>query len=146
MDELIQDGQEKGMFDNLSGKGKPLNLQQNHYAGDMAFANDLLKEYDVPPAWIQERNGILNEMHALREEIVRQWAWHEREMGEASIEEKGRITIRWDDYCLKWIDQIAKLNKRIVTYNLKRPLVNMELFKLTIEDELARAQARRWLR
>ena len=146
MEELIQGGKEKGLFDNLRGKGKPLNLSKNHFAGDMAFANELMKENDIPPAWIQERNGILQETEALRAEIVRQWAWHQREMEAVSIEDKGRVTISWDDYCLKWIAQIAELNKRIASYNLKRPLENMELFKLDIDKELAHANAPRWFR
>ncbi len=146
IEELIQDGQEKGVFDNLSGKGKPLNLHKNHFAGDMAFANELMKENDIPPAWIQERNGILQDTEALRTEIERQWAWHQREMEAVGIEEKGRVTISWDDYCLKWIERIAILNKRIVIFNLKRPLENMELFKLDIDKELARANAPRWFR
>ncbi len=146
IDDLIQDGQEKGIFDNLSGKGKPLNLNKNPFAGDMAFANELMKENDIPPTWIQERNGILQDTEALRAEIVRQWEWHQREMEGVSVADRGRVTISWDDYCLKWIEQMAALNKRIATYNLKRPLENMELFKLDIDKELARANALRWFR
>ena len=144
MEELIQDGKDKGMFDNLAGKGKPLKLGKNLFEGDMAFAHELMKENDIPPAWIQERNGILEETAALRTHMERQWAWHQREMANAGLGEKGRVTISWDDYCLKWIATIAKLNKRIVTYNLKRPLENMELFKLDLNDELARIEAPRY--
>ena len=67
-------------------------------------------------------------------------------MEAVSLADRGRVTISWDDYCLKWIEQIAALNKRIATHNLKRPLENMELFKLDIEKELARANAPRWFR
>lgn len=146
IDDLIQDGKEKGVFDNLRGKGKPLNLSKNPFAADMAFANELMKENDIPPTWIQERNGILQDTEALRAEIVRQWEWHQREMEAVSVADRGRVTISWDDYCLKWIEQMAALNKRIVSYNLKRPLENMELFKLDIDKELARANAPRWFR
>lgn len=144
MEELIQDGKEKGVFDNLSGKGKPLKLGKYLFAGDMAFANELMKENDIPPAWIQERNSILEETAVLRTNMERQWDWHQREMAAAGWGEKGRVTISWDDYCLKWIATIQKLNKRIVTYNLKRPLENMELFKLNIDKELERIEAPRY--
>ncbi len=145
IDELIQESMEKGYFDNLPGKGKPLNLQRNPYAADMELANELLKENDLPPAWILQRNEILAKIAKLRAEIVRQWEWHEREFGVATSE-KGRLTIRWDDNCLKWIGEIAELNKAIDAFNFKRPSDNLEIFKLNLEAELKRADAPRWLR
>ena len=59
---------------------------------------------------------------------------------------KGRLTIRWDDNCLKWIAEIDELNKAIEAFNLKRPFDNLEIFKLNLESELKRAGAPRWLR
>lgn len=145
IDELIQEGMEKGHFDNLPGKGKPLNLKKNPYAADMELANELLKENDLPPAWILQRKEILAKIAKLRAEIGRQWMWHEREFSIATAD-KGRLTIRWDDYCLKWQNEIADLNKTIDAFNLKRPFDNLEIFKLDLEGELKRAGAPRWLR
>ncbi len=31
IEDIIQEGVEKGLFDNLKGKGKPLNLSRNHF-------------------------------------------------------------------------------------------------------------------
>ena len=145
MDELIQEGMDGGLFDNLPGKGKPLNLNKNPYAADMELANELLKENDLPPAWILQRNDILAKIARLRTEIVRQWEWHEREFGIATAN-KSRLTIRWDDCCLKWTNEIVELNKEIDGFNLKRPFDNLEIFKLNLEGELKRANAPRWLR
>ncbi len=147
MEELIQEGVEKGMFDNLPGKGKPLNLTNNHFEAGQELAHSILKENDLPPAWIMERNQILAETAELRAEIERKWAWHgERFTAVTTSTERDRLTISWDDACLKWAAQIEKLNKRINTYNLKRPSANMELYKLNLEAELQRAGAARWLR
>ncbi|MCA9916947.1 MAG: DUF1992 domain-containing protein [Anaerolineales bacterium] len=145
IEEIIQEGFEKGHFDNLPGKGKPLNLNKNPYAADMQLANELLKENDLPPVWILQRNEILAKTARLRAEIERQWAWHQREFGVATAN-KGRLTISWDDYCLKWIAEIGELNKAIDAFNLKRPFDNIEIFKLTIDSELKRVAAPRWLR
>lgn len=144
IEELIQEGMDNGLFDNLPGKGKPLNLNKNPYAADMQLANELLKENDLPPAWILQRNEILAKIAKLRTEIERQWAWHEREFAIATME-KGRLTLRWDDYCLKWAKEIVVLNKVIDSFNLKRPFDNIEIFKLDLESELKRANAPRWL-
>ena len=145
IDELIQEGMADGLFDNLPGKGKPLNLQRNLYAADMELANELLKENDLPPAWILQRNEILAKIAKLRAEIERQWDWHQREFAVAAAS-RSQLTIRWDDYCLKWDEAIDELNQAIDTFNLKRPSDKLEIFKLNLEDELKRAGAPRWLR
>ncbi len=145
IEELIQEGMDNGLFDNLPGKGKPLNLNKNPYAADMELAHELLKENDLPPVWILQRNEILAKVAKLRAEIERQWVWHRQEFGVASAN-KGRLTISWDDYCLKWIAAIVELNKAIDAFNLKRPFDHIEIFKLTIDSELKRMEAPRWLR
>ncbi len=145
IEELIQEGIDNGLFDNLRGKGKPLNLNKNVYAADMELAHELLKENDLPPVWILQRNEILAKVAKLRTEIERQWRWHHQEFGVASAN-KGKLTISWDDCCLKWIGQMAELNKAIDAFNLKRPFNHIEIFKLTIESELKRVGAPRWLR
>jgi DnaJ family protein C protein 28 len=146
IEELIQEGRERGLFDDLPGKGKPLDLQKNPYEKDMELANKLLKDNDLPPAWILQRNNILADISQLRSDIRRQWAWYEREFAAASAAGKGRLTISWDDYCLKWVETVADLNKRIESFNLKRPLDNLEILKLNLEKELAQANAPRYLR
>jgi len=141
IEEIIQEGQESGLFDNLRGKGKPLNLNKNPYAADMELANELLKENNLPPAWILQRNEILAKTAMLRTEIERQWAWHQQAFAIPSAN-KGKLTIRWDDSCLNWLEEITALNKSIESFNLKRPFDNIEIFKLNLEDELKRANAR----
>ncbi|HRQ40449.1 MAG TPA: DUF1992 domain-containing protein [Chloroflexota bacterium] len=147
MEELIQEGVEKGMFDNLKGKGKPLDLKSNHFEAGQELAHSILKENDLPPAWIMERNLVLADTAELRAEIERKWTWHvERFTAVTTATERDSLTLSWDDACLKWTAQIEKLNKRMDSYNLKRPLANMELFKLNLDAELKRANAARWLR
>ena len=145
MDELITEGQEKGLFDDLDGKGKPLALDKNHFAAEMDLAHSLLKENDLPPAWIGERGDILARIKTLREHITRQWGWHQREMAQ-TVGDRGHLTLSWDNYLQRWRQEIADLNRRIERYNLKRPLGNMEIFKLKLEEELQRVDAPRWLR
>jgi len=147
IEDLIQDGQEKGIFDDLPGKGKPLNLRKNPYAADMELANNLLKQNDLAPAWIMERNDIIARTEALRADIQRTWARHEQHFRLMRDEgQRGALTISWDDACRKWEADIVELNKQIDRFNLKRPANGLELFKVTLERELARVEAPRWLR
>ncbi len=146
IDDMIQDGQEQGMFDDLPGKGKPLNLNKSVFGAELDLAHNLMKHNDLVPAWIMNRNQIIEKIGALRADIQRRWERHEREfriVQDAGY--RGSLTISWDDACQKWLGDIEKLNKQIGDYNLKRPFDNMELLKLNLESELKRAGAPRWL-
>jgi hypothetical protein len=147
IEDIISEGRERGLFDNLKGKGKPLDLNKTLFTGDKGLAHSLLKENDVLPAWIMQRNDILAAQSKLRTEMTSQWAWHERSFHLAKDErERGRLTISWDDVCRRWLAQIEELNKNTRSYNLKRPSDKLELFQLKLETELERIGAPRWLR
>ena len=147
VEDIISDGTNRGLFDNLKGKGKPLNLSKNFFARDQELAHNLLKENDMPPAWIMQRNDILAKRTQLQSEMEQQWAWHKRSFRIAiNSDVRGRLTISWDDECLRWLEQIEEINKEIRTYNLKRPSDRLELFHLQLEKELDRIGAPRWLR
>jgi DnaJ homolog subfamily C member 28 len=49
VEEQIRAAQERGEFDNLPGAGKPLNLDENPYAGERALAFHLLQQNGVLP-------------------------------------------------------------------------------------------------
>jgi len=146
IDDIIQEGVDKGLFDNLKGKGKPLNLSTSRFEAGHEITNAILKDNDVPPSWIGERNRILAERDELRRQIERKWLWHLAQFEGGTAVEKDRLTISWDDFCLQWEAQTLAINKRIVTYNLKRPSERLEIFKIIFKDELERVQAKRWLR
>jgi hypothetical protein len=49
----IREAHERGDFDDLPLHGKPIPLQDNPYAGDMALAYTMLKNAAVAPPWIE---------------------------------------------------------------------------------------------
>ena len=147
IEDIIGEGVNRGVFENLKGKGKPLDLSKNFFAKEQELAHSLLKENEVAPAWIMQRNDILAQQAKLRAEMARKWAGHERAFQVAADSEaRGRLTISWDDACLEWLAQIEKLNQEIRNYNLKRPSDRLELFQVKLEKELERIGAPRWLR
>ena len=146
IEDLIQEGQERGVFDNLKGKGKPLDLKSNLYEGDDKLANELMKEHDVVPLWLARRNRVGLTVDELRQDIGRRWQRHEQAFRLA--QDKGRrmaLGLSWRTQCRAWEEQIGEINKLIDDYNLRRPGVGMELLKLRLEDELRRAGAKREL-
>jgi hypothetical protein len=143
IEDMIQEGQERGIFDNLRGKGKPLDLNKNPFEGEGELANTLLKEHDLLPAWLLKRNTIGAETEALRQDIRRTWQRYVTAVAAAAGDDGRFQALRrgWRIDCAVWQEEIARLNKAIADFNLARPSANLELFKLRLESELRRAGA-----
>jgi DnaJ family protein C protein 28 len=146
IEDLIEDGRQRGVFDNLPGHGKPLELDRNPHEGSMELANRLLKDNQLRPAWISRRLLVLEKIEALREEIGRTWQRYEPAFRLAQGDgQRAALTVGWDDACRKWQEEIVRINRLIDDYNLKRPGERLEIFKLRLADELQRAGAPRYL-
>ena len=144
VEDLIQEGQERGAFDNLAGRGKPLNLDKNLYEGERELANALMKEHNVLPVWLVRRNAVQTVIDALRQDLLGGWRRHEEAYRLAQDDSRRKaLSLSWWDACRYWERQIVEINKEIDEFNLRRPSDNMELFKLRLDLELNRAGARR---
>ena len=60
----IQKAMESGQFDNLPGKGKPLNLEP---PSEHSMANRIMKNANVLPLWLELQHEIRDEIAALIE-------------------------------------------------------------------------------
>lgn len=146
MDDLIEDGRRRGLFDDLPGRGRPLNLNKHVYEGGNSLANQLMKDNDVRPAWLSHRLDVVAKVDGLREEIGRTWDRY-REAFERAHAGSHRPALRlgWEDNCRRWQEAMDGLNREIERYNLKRPAGQPEVYKLRLDDELKRANAPRYL-
>jgi DnaJ family protein C protein 28 len=61
IEELIHEAQERGDFDNLPGAGKPLNLDDDPYAGDKKLAYHVLRSNGFAPAEVELAKEIRSE-------------------------------------------------------------------------------------
>jgi hypothetical protein len=52
---------------------------------------------------------------------------------------RGRIAEQWHGQLRQWETDLGELNRRIGLQNIKQPLPHLEIFKLRLEEELARA-------
>lgn len=147
IEDLIEDGRRRGLFDDLAGQGQPLALNENLYEGSARLANKLMKDNDLRPPWLTRRMDVAGKIDGLREEIGRAWGRYRAAFAAAQGESHhAALTIGWDDLCRQWETAIIALNKEIESYNLKRPMSQLELFKLRLADELKRVDAPRYLR
>jgi DnaJ family protein C protein 28 len=69
IDEQIREAQDRGEFDNLPGKGKPLNLDDNLFTGDKAMAYNLLKQNGYAPPEIELAKEIRTEFEKAQEKL-----------------------------------------------------------------------------
>jgi len=69
IEEIIQEAQKQGVFDNLPGKGKPLHLDPS----PDAVVKGLLKEANVKPEWI-EVAGEIDRLHGEGERLLESYS------------------------------------------------------------------------
>lgn len=77
IDEQIREAQERGQFDNLPGKGRPLNLAPNPYAGDMEMAFKMLRDAGYAPEWIELDKAIRLRLERARIALARAWTGYQ---------------------------------------------------------------------
>lgn len=145
IERIIDEAAEKGAFDNLPGKGKPLKLNKNPYAADQQLAYELLQNNDYTLPWIARRNEILDKMAKLRESLASEWEWTRQRWQQAGSLANDVQQVEWTDRLRDYATQIVALNQEIAKANLSIPLAQLELLKLTLDDELKRAGASRTL-
>ncbi|HEY4717939.1 MAG TPA: DnaJ family domain-containing protein [Anaerolineales bacterium] len=140
IEEIIQQAIKDGAFDNLPGKGKPLNLEDNPFIDpEWQLAYHLLKQNGFAPQFIEERQAIEVELAAARENLARSWAWRQRalERGEALtfVEEE------WGRAKLAFTQVVETLNKKIRNYNLHVPLPTLSRNLIDEQEEFARIES-----
>ncbi len=141
--EAIEDAMRDGAFDNLPGKGKPLNLGKDPFTpSDSALAFDILKNNDLTPPWLAQRTDLQREIEKwranLRATVAEANAAWARATTDATREALSR---RWQGQRRALQAQIEEYNRRIGTVNLQLPSVAMEMYKLRLDEEISRAGA-----
>ena len=133
VERLIQEAMDRGEFDNLPGKGKPLRLGDNPYlepGQELAFG--LLKNNGFAPEWIERDKEIRRVLAEARRQL--QQGWYQRR-GNPADEPK------WQAAVAQFEKSLKKLNRQIDDFNLVVPVVRLQRSRLRLEDELRRVQS-----
>lgn len=137
IDEQIRKAIEEGQFNNLKGKGKPLNLDDNPYADpEWKLAHHVLKNGGFTLPWIETRQEIDNESSALQIALQRAWEWRED-----AYQQKLSLDLvenEWQRARQVFMEKIEKLNKRIRSYNLEAPADQFQVMPLNAERIIER--------
>ena len=114
-EKMLREAIEAGEFDNLPGKGKPVDLSENPFEDpDLRVVHKLLRDAGFAPAWIEEQKDIAATFEAARQTLTRAW----------KIYRPGGVSpndVAWERNVFEFREKAAELNSRIKLYNLKVP-------------------------
>lgn len=111
----LREAIENGEFDDLPGKGEPIDLRENPFEdSDLRVVHRLLRNAGFAPAWIEERKDIDAALAAAQTKLSRAWAL----FGDGG---KPPSRAEWERTVKEFREQVAELNQRVRIYNLKAP-------------------------
>ncbi|MGH9969053.1 MAG: DnaJ family domain-containing protein [Pyrinomonadaceae bacterium] len=114
-EKMLREAIEAGEFDNLPGKGQPIDLSENPFEDpDLRVVHKLLRDAGFAPAWIEERKDIDAQFELARQTLERAWALYHP--AGASPNEAA-----WERNVKEFQEKAAELNSRVRIYNLKAP-------------------------
>ena len=138
VDQKIREGVEQGEFDDLAGKGAPIDLSENPFEDpDWRTAHRMLRNAGFAPAWIEERKFIDEELAAAQSTLTRAWLILTNARG---TEHQSGAEVRWERQLSSFRLQIGALNRKILAWNLKTPTVNFHRATIDVEKELKEIQ------
>ncbi len=138
VEQRIREAMDRGDFDDLPGKGKPLDLSWNPFADpSLEPAWRLLQNAGFSLDWIEEDKEIRRELEEARERLRRAWA--------LSLEwgDDGGAQVAWENAVSRFREDVERLNRRIDIHNLKVPSVHFQRLRIRVEEEIARVQEKR---
>ncbi len=148
IDQQIREAQERGEFDNLAGKGKPLDLTANPYAPDRELAFKILKDAGYAPEWIELDKAIRGKLERVRATLARRWEWREVRLRELaglsdrwSEAERQRALTGWRQAVATFEEEVAEINREIAELNLKVPSPRFQRSKVDAAREVERLTA-----
>jgi len=130
VEKKIREAMEKGEFDNLPGKGEPIDLSENPFENpELRMVHKLLREAGFAPAWIEERKDIEAELVKSRTILSRAGKLYDRESRRSE----------WQRVVREFREKVSELNARVKIYNLKTPAAVFQRGLIDVNAEIQRA-------
>lgn len=145
IDQQIREAQEQGAFDDLPGKGRPLDLSSNPHAQDQELAFKILRDAGFAPEWIELDKAIRSKSDRARLALSRQWLWRNARLAEFADRpdrraevERARIEGGWHRALSVFEKEVETINAEITKLNLVVPGPRFQRFKVNAVGEVAR--------
>ena len=137
IEEIISRAMQDGVFDDLPGKGKPLNLDQfPHQDPDWRVAHHLLKSNGFSLPWIERLGEINKNLSAARQYL--ETAWIQQQAARSSPEMNHGNQMEWSAAIDQFKIRLKAINDQIHAYNLEVPHLQFQIPLVNIDQELAR--------
>jgi DnaJ homolog subfamily C member 28 len=149
VEEILGEARENGEFDNLPGKGKPLRLQDDVYAGDKALAYHLLKNNDMAPPEIERGRQIDAELARAEEILATLRRRRSALLGGGrvpSASDRRAYNLVRDNAEASYREVLREANSNVLSLNitapaiLHRPLISVEKRMQAFMEEFARLE------
>lgn len=135
IDQKIREAMEQGEFDDLAGKGEPVDLSENPFEDpEMRLAHRMLRSAGFAPSWIEERRDIDSELEVARNQLARAWVILQKAQG---TENERGARARWEKAVNSFRQKTTDLNRRIAAWNLKVPSPGFQRKMIDAEREIA---------
>jgi DnaJ family protein C protein 28 len=135
IEEIIRRAIEEGEFDDLPGKGKPLQLDLNPYEdADWRAAYQILKSSGFTLPWIESLRQIETSLKQSRQKLRRVWNWSQADQDNKL--DSRFIENEWTRAVSIFRGEIAAINKQIRTYNLEVPNDRFQMQLINSEHEI----------
>jgi len=135
IDAIIKNAMERGVFDDLGGKGKPLDLRENPLvAREWRTAYSMLEKEGYALPWMEDRKEIEKDLKEAQLALKRTWNWRNTRMengdGTPIVEHE------WRKAQVKFSEVVVALNKRIEAYNAQIPADVFYRPRIILEREI----------
>ncbi len=123
----IREAIENGVFDNLPGTGRPLDLSRGPFEDALApTVARILRDNGATHPLIEARNALHEEAAACRAQLKHAWR----------LRQSGAPDAAWEQAISKFQTNVAELNRAIKLNNLRAPIPNLTLRTLDVEAEV----------
>jgi DnaJ family protein C protein 28 len=120
IESIIQNAIERGVFENLSGKGKPLDLRENPMvAKEWRTAYAMLEKEGFALPWMEDRKEIEKDLKEAQLNLKRTWNWRQRR--QATGDNSPIVEQEWRRATARFSEQVIDLNRRTEAYNAQIP-------------------------
>lgn len=136
VEELLTEAHDRGDFENLAGKGKPLARDENPYAGDRALAYSLLKNNQFAPPEIERGKEIDSDIKRA-ENLLESLRHHQHALqGLPSRRDARRaFNIARDAAAARYEALLREINSKILSLNIVVPTA-MHRRRLDVETKM----------
>ena len=136
VEQKIKEAMKQGEFDNLPGKGKPINLDENPFEDPtMRTAYRLLKNNNFSLPWIEERKDLDASVEGALADLARSWRAYQ-ESRRARRRPPAQAESDWQKVLGNFRRQVSDLNRRIAAYNLRAPSTTFHRLPVDAEREI----------